>query len=110
MKKNKMRLTLRGMAQSGLIWKLNTSFNFFCNETDNIKTMMDEAMVNKRILPLLLQAIFFMMQNVGILFQNCSAKLWNLAQSEATKFTYNQTFFFFISHPSYTFLVPKDSY
>jgi hypothetical protein len=29
MKKNKMRLTLRVMAHSGLIWKLNTSFSFF---------------------------------------------------------------------------------
>jgi hypothetical protein len=97
MKKNKMRLTLQAMAQSSLIWKLNTSFKKICNETDNIRTMMDEAMVSKRILPLLRQAIFFMMQNVGILFQNCSAKLWNLAQSEATKFTYNQTFFFHFS-------------
>jgi hypothetical protein len=56
------------MAQSSLIWKLNTSFNFFCNETNNIKTMMDEAMVSRRTSSLLLQAISFTMQNVGIPF------------------------------------------
>jgi hypothetical protein len=54
-------------------------FQFFCNEADNIGTMMDEVMVNKRTSPLLLYAIFFTMQNVGIPFQNCSAKSWNLA-------------------------------
>jgi len=68
MKKNKMKLTLYVMAQSSLIWKLNTSFNFFCNETNNIKTMMDEAMVSRRTSSLLLQAISFTMQNVGIPF------------------------------------------
>jgi hypothetical protein len=77
MKENKIKLTLRVMAQLSLIWKLNTSFNFFCNEADNIGTMMDEAMVHKCTLPLLLQAVFFTMQNVGIPFQNYFAKLWN---------------------------------
>ncbi len=52
---------------------------------------MDEAMVCKCTLPLLLQAIFFTMQNVGIPFQNYYAKLWNSARNEATKLTYNQT-------------------
>jgi len=91
MKKNKMRLTLQVMAQLGLIWKLNTFFKFFCNEANSIGIMMDEAMVRKCTSPLLLQANFFTMQNVGIPFQNYSAKLWNLAQNEATKLTYNQT-------------------
>jgi len=59
-----MRLTLRVIAQSSLIWKLNTYFNFFCNEADSIGTMM----VSIRTSPLLLQAIFFTMQNVGVLF------------------------------------------
>jgi len=54
-----MKLTLWVMAQSGLIWRLNTSFIYFCNEGDNIGTMMDEAMVSKYTSPLLLQAIFF---------------------------------------------------
>jgi hypothetical protein len=53
--------------------------------------MMDEAMVSKCTLPLLLQAIFFTMQNVGIPFQNYFAKLWNLTQNEVAKLTYNQT-------------------
>jgi hypothetical protein len=53
--------------------------------------MMDEAMVSICILPLLLQAIFFMMQNAGIPFRIYFAKLWNLAQNGATKFTFNQT-------------------
>jgi hypothetical protein len=30
-------------------------------------------------------------QNVGIPFENCSTKSWDLAQNEATKSTYNQT-------------------
>jgi hypothetical protein len=51
---------------------------------------MDEAMVCKCTLPLLLQAIFFTMQNVGIPFQNYFTKSWNLARNEATKLTYNQ--------------------
>jgi hypothetical protein len=68
MKKNKIKLTLQVMAQSSLIWKLNTSFKFFCNEIDNTGTMMDESMVSGCTSPLLLQAIFFMMQNVGIPF------------------------------------------
>jgi hypothetical protein len=53
--------------------------------------MMDETMVSRCTSPLLLQEIFFTMQNVGIPFQNYSTKLWNLARNEATKFTYNQT-------------------
>jgi hypothetical protein len=65
-------------------------FKFFCHETNSTGTMMDEAMVSKRTLPLLLQAIFFMMQNVGIPFRNCSSKSWNSIQNEAAKFTYNQ--------------------
>jgi hypothetical protein len=56
------------MAQSSLIWKLNTFFIFFCNEANNTKTMMDEAMVSRRTSSLLLQAIFFTMQNVSIPF------------------------------------------
>jgi hypothetical protein len=84
MKKNKMRLTLWVMAQSSLIWKLKTSFNFFCNEVDSTGTMMDEMMVSRCTLPLVLQAIFFMMQNVGIPFQNYSAKSWNSTRNEAT--------------------------
>jgi hypothetical protein len=91
MKKNKMRLTLRVMAQLGLIWRLNTYFNFFCNEVDKIGTMMDEVMVRKCKSPLLLQVVFFTMQNVGIPFRNCSTKLWNSTRNEATKLTYNQT-------------------
>jgi hypothetical protein len=59
MKKNKMRLTLRVMAQSSLIWRLKASFNFFCNEDDNIRAMMDELMVSRCTLPLLLQTIYF---------------------------------------------------
>jgi hypothetical protein len=35
-------------------------FQFICNETDNIKIMMDDAMVSKCTLPLL-QTIFFTM-------------------------------------------------
>jgi hypothetical protein len=76
MKKNKMRLTLQVMAQSSLIWRLKTSFNFFRNEVDNIGTMMDETMVSRHTQPLLLQAIFFTMQNVGIPFRNNSSKSW----------------------------------
>jgi hypothetical protein len=33
----------------------------------------------------------FHKQNVDIPFQNCFAKLWNLAQNETTKLTYKQT-------------------
>jgi hypothetical protein len=91
MKINKMRLTLQVMAQSGFTWRLNTSSKFFCNKTNNIGTMMDEVMVSRRTSPLLLQAIFFTMQNVGIPFPNYFAKLWNFAQNEVAKFTYNQT-------------------
>jgi hypothetical protein len=40
---------------------------------------MDEVMVNRRTSPLLLQAIFFTMQNVGIPLRNCYAKSWNSA-------------------------------
>jgi len=58
------------MAKSSLIWRLKTFFILFCNEVNNIRTMMDEAMVNTRTLPLLLQAIFFTKQNVGIPFLN----------------------------------------
>jgi hypothetical protein len=47
--------------------------------------MMDEVMVGKCISPLLLQAIFFMMQNVGIPFQNYSTKWWNSTQNEVAK-------------------------
>ncbi len=43
-------------------------FHFFCNEANNTKTMMDEAMVSRRTSSLLLQAIFFTMQNVSIPF------------------------------------------
>jgi hypothetical protein len=68
MKKNKMILTLRVIAQSSLIWRLDTFFNFVCNEVDSTGTTMDEAMVSIHTSPLLLQAIFFIMQNVGILF------------------------------------------
>jgi hypothetical protein len=53
--------------------------------------MMDEVMVNKRISLLLLQAIFFTIQNMSIPFQNSFAKSWNSTQNEAAKFTYNQT-------------------
>jgi hypothetical protein len=52
---------------------------------------MDESMVSGCTSPLLLQAIFFMMQNVGIPFWNYFAKSWNSAWNEATKFTYNKT-------------------
>jgi hypothetical protein len=62
-----MKLTLQVMAQSSLIWRLKTFFNFFCNKANRTRTMMDEVMVNKRTSPLLLRAIFFTMQNVGIL-------------------------------------------
>jgi hypothetical protein len=48
--------------------EIENLFNFFYNEVDNIRTMMDEVMVSTCISPLLLQAIFFMMQNVGIPF------------------------------------------
>jgi hypothetical protein len=68
MKKNKMRLTLWVITQLGLIWRLDTSFNFVCNEVDSTGTMMDEAMVSIRTSPLLLQTIFFIMQNVGFFF------------------------------------------
>jgi hypothetical protein len=91
MKKNKMKLTLQVMAQLGLIWRLKTSFKKNCNETDSIKIMMDELMVSICTLPLLLQAIFFTMQNVDIPFQNCFAKLWNSTQNKSTKLTYSQT-------------------
>jgi UTP:GlnB (protein PII) uridylyltransferase len=47
MKKNKMKLTLQVMAQLGLIWRLNTSFQ-------KKIAMMDEAMVHRRTLSLLL--------------------------------------------------------
>jgi hypothetical protein len=53
--------------------------------------MMDEAMVSRHTSPLLLQAIFFTMQNVGIPFQNYFAKLCNSARNETAKLTYNQT-------------------
>jgi hypothetical protein len=49
-----MRQTLWVMAQLGLIWGLKTYFKKNCNEVDNTRTMMDEAMVNRRTLPLLL--------------------------------------------------------
>jgi hypothetical protein len=50
-------------------------------------------MVNKHTLPLLLQAIFFTMQNVGnIIFQNYYVKSLNSTRNEATKLTYNQTY------------------
>jgi hypothetical protein len=52
--------------------------------------MIDETMVSRCTSPLLLQEIFFMMQNVGIPFQNYFTKSWNLARNEATKLTYNQ--------------------
>jgi hypothetical protein len=50
---------------------------FQSNEADSIRTMMDEMMVSRCTSPLLLQAIFFMMQNVGIPFQNYFAKSCN---------------------------------
>jgi hypothetical protein len=53
-----MKLTLWVMAQLGLIWRLNTFLKKNCNEVDSIGTMVDEAMVNKHTLPLLLQVIF----------------------------------------------------
>jgi hypothetical protein len=89
MKKNKMKLTLWVTAQLCLIWRLNTSFKFFCNEANNIGTMINEMMVSIRTSPLLLQTIFFTMQNVGIPFQNYCAKSWNSSRNEATKLTYN---------------------
>ncbi len=46
--------------------------------------MMDEAMVSKCTSPLLLQSIFFMMQNVGIPFQNCFTKTCNLTWNDPT--------------------------
>jgi hypothetical protein len=52
--KKKLKLTLWVMAQSGLIWRLKTPFKCFYNEVNSVGTMMDEAMVNKRISPLLL--------------------------------------------------------
>jgi hypothetical protein len=91
MKKNKMRLTLWVMAKLGLIWRLNTYFKKNYNEVDSTKTMMDEMMVSRRTSPLLLQEIFFMMQNVTIHFRNYYTKSWNSARNEATKLTYNQT-------------------
>jgi hypothetical protein len=63
-----MGLTLWVIKQSSLIWRLNTSFNYFYNEVDSTRTMMDEAMVNICTSPLLLQAIFFIMQHVGFFF------------------------------------------
>jgi hypothetical protein len=45
--------------------EIENLFEFiFC---DSIGTMMDETMVSRHTSPLLLQAIFFTMQNVGIL-------------------------------------------
>jgi hypothetical protein len=35
------------MAQSGLIWKLKNSFNFFYNGGNSTGTMMDEMMVSR---------------------------------------------------------------
>ncbi len=91
MKKNKMRLTLRVMAQSSLIWRLKASFNFFCNENDNTRAMMDELMVSRHTLPLLLQTIYFHDEKCRYSFLNYFAKLWNSAQNKAKKFIYNQT-------------------
>ncbi len=51
---------------------------------------MDETMVSRRASPLLLQAIFFTMQNVSIPFQNPSTKLWNSTRNEVTKGTTKQ--------------------
>ncbi len=65
MKKNKMRLTLQIMAPSNLTWKLKTFLKNNCNKIDNIGTMMNKVIVNKCTLPLLLQEIFFIMQNIG---------------------------------------------
>jgi hypothetical protein len=47
-----------------------------CNEAVNTKTMVNEAMVSTHTLPLLLQLIFFTMQNVGIpyCFANCGTQ------------------------------------
>jgi hypothetical protein len=73
MKKNKMRLTLHVMAQLGLKWRLKTSFKTNLNEINNTKIVMDETMVSKCTSPLLLQTMFFIMQIVGIPFQNCFA-------------------------------------
>jgi hypothetical protein len=76
------------MAQSSLIWRLKTSFNFFCNEVDNTRAMMDEVMVSRRTLSLLLQSIFFMMQNVGIIFEtimpNCGTQHKTRQQNSPT--------------------------
>jgi hypothetical protein len=49
------------MAPLGLIWRLNTILNYFCDQTDNNRTMMDEMMVSKHTSPLILKAIFFTM-------------------------------------------------
>ncbi len=58
-----------------MIWILKTSFNVFCNEANSIEIMIDEVMVNKHTLPLLLQAIFFTMEYVGnIIFENYYVK------------------------------------
>jgi hypothetical protein len=61
-----------------------------CSEIDNTRIMMDEMMVKKQTSPLLLQANFFLMQNVGILFQNCSTKSWNSTRNKVAKLIYNQ--------------------
>jgi hypothetical protein len=49
------------MAPLGLIWRLKTTLNYFYDEANRIKAMMDEMMVSKHTLPLFLQAIFFTM-------------------------------------------------
>jgi hypothetical protein len=74
-----MKLTLQVLAQSSLIWRLKTFFNSFCNKANRIRTMMDEVMANKCTSPLLLQAMFFTMQNIGILSLKNSTKSWNSA-------------------------------
>ncbi len=65
--------------------EIENLFNFFYNEVNSTKTMMDKVMVNRCTLFLLLQAIFFMMQNVGIPFQNHSTKSWNSTRNNVAK-------------------------
>jgi len=53
MKNNKMKLTLRVMAPSSLIWRLKTYLMFLTMKLIALEQMMDEVMVS-RCTPLLL--------------------------------------------------------
>jgi hypothetical protein len=65
--------------------EIENLFNYFYNEANSSRTMIDKVMVSRCTPLLLLQAIFFPMQNIGIPFQNYYTKSWNSTRNNATK-------------------------